>query len=159
VARFRLAVEQDIPTLIAMRREFTFENTTGGDEAESPTYLDDAQKFMRDAIEAGRWHVWVAEVDGQIVSHAFVAYVDKVPRPTRERRRIAYLTNVYTRPDFRGRGIGGALIERAQARAAEADVELMMVWPSDESIDFYRRQGFAPSEEPVIWVVPEPPHA
>jgi len=98
-------------------------------------------------------------VDGQIVSHAFVAYVDKVPRPTRERRRIAYLTNVYTRPDFRGRGIGGALIERAQARAAEADVELMMVWPSDESIDFYRRQGFAPSEEPVIWVVPEPPHA
>jgi ribosomal protein S18 acetylase RimI-like enzyme len=62
--------------------------------------------------------------------------------PVRENRRIAYMTNVYTRPSHRSRGIGGQLVERAQEAAREADVELIIVWPSEESISFYERYGF-----------------
>jgi GNAT superfamily N-acetyltransferase len=85
------------------------------------------------------------------VSHAFVALVDKVPRPVRENSKIAYLTNVYTRPEYRGRGVGAQLIERAQQAAREARVELMIVWPGDESVEFYRRKGFVDPDEPLIW--------
>ncbi len=146
----RLAEAQDIPTLVEMRRDFTFEDG-GIDAAERADYAKECHAFLDDAIKTGRWQVWLAEVDDQIVSHLYVALIDKVPRPTRERKRIAYLTNVYTRPEFRNRGIGAALLSRAQAAADEADVELMIVWPSDESIGFYRRHGFESPKEPLIW--------
>lgn len=147
----RLASPDDIDELIEMRRQFTFEDGDRGEEAVRPEYEAECRAFLEDALASGRWHIWVALSGPKIVSHAFVALVDKVPRPVREKRRIAYLTNVYTRPDFRGQGTGGRLIRRAQRAAHEAGVELMVVWPSDESIAFYRREGFAASDEALIW--------
>ena len=110
--------------------------------AARPEYEAECRAFFTDAIEGGGWDIWIAEADGQIVSHVCIALIDKVPRPTRENSRIAYLTNVYTRPSYRGRAIGGKLLKQAQEAAPKAGVELMIVWPSDESIDFYKRHGF-----------------
>lgn len=149
-ATIRLAVLDDIAELVEMRCEFTFEDLERGETRSG--YEADCRAFLEDAITTGRWEIWVAEAGGQIVSHAFVALIDKVPRPIRESARIAYLTNVYTRPDFRRQGIGGEIIRRAQAAAREGDVELIIVWPSDESVDFYERQGFKKPDEPLIWV-------
>jgi ribosomal protein S18 acetylase RimI-like enzyme len=87
----------------------------------------------------------------RIVSHAYLVLIDKVPRPVRENARIAYLTNVYTRPNFRRQGIGAEVIRRAQDAARAADVELVIVWPSDASVEFYKRAGFKEPNEPLVW--------
>jgi GNAT superfamily N-acetyltransferase len=147
-AVIRQATLADLDELLALRRDFTFEDATGD---ERPEYEREFNVFLAEALERGSWQIWVAEVDGQVVSHAYVALVDKVPRPIREPRRIAYLTNVYTRPEFRGRGIGSRVLELAQQAAQVVDVELMLVWPSEESLDFYRRHGFASPGEPLVW--------
>jgi predicted N-acetyltransferase YhbS len=147
----RLARHDDIEQLVEMRREFTFEDFEQGAAATLPAYETDCQAFLSEAITSGRWQIWVAEMGGQIVSHAFLALIDKVPRPIREHARIGYLTNVYTRPTFRGQGIGAEIIRQAQAAAREADVELIIVWPSDESTAFYEREGFRKPDEPLIW--------
>jgi GNAT superfamily N-acetyltransferase len=155
----RLAARPDIHALVEMRRDFTFE---GPEEDEDPSLVGfeaDCADFLEDAISSGRWHIWVAELDGRIVSHAFVALIDKVPRPVRENSKIAYLTNVYTRPEYRGRGIGAQLIKRAQQAAREARVELMIVWPGDESVEFYKREGFVDPNEPLIWEAQAAPSA
>lgn len=145
----RLAKLADVDQLVALRSDFTFEDV----ERRVPRvgYEAECRTFLVDAISSGRWQIWVAELEGQVVSHAFVALVDKVPRPIRDHTRIAYLTNVYTRPDFRGGGIGAAVVAMAQDAAREADVELMLVWPSDESADFYEREGFESADGPLIW--------
>jgi ribosomal protein S18 acetylase RimI-like enzyme len=148
VELIRQARPTDVDELAALRREFTFEEGAGD---ERPDYETEFRAFLTEALERSSWQVWVAELGGHIVAHVYVALVDKVPRPIREHRRIAYLTNVYTRPECRGRGIGGRLLDRAQEAAREADVELMLVWPSEESIDFYRRHGFSSPGEPLVW--------
>lgn len=138
---------------VAMRRDFTFEDGGSGRDTARPEYEAECREFLIEAISAGRWDIWVAEVGGQLVSHVYVALIDKVPRPVRENRRIAYMTNVYTRPSHRGSGVGGRLVQQAQEAARRADVELVIVWPSAESIGFYKSHGFKePSaHEPLIW--------
>jgi GNAT superfamily N-acetyltransferase len=145
----RLAELGDVEELVELRSDFTFEGVAR--QVPRDRYEEECRAFLADAISSGRWQIWVAELEGRIVSHAFVALVDKVPRPVREHARIAYLTNVYTRPDSRGRGIGSAVIATAQEAARDADVEVMIVWPSDESVEFYEREGFERPDEPLIW--------
>ncbi|MDX6481283.1 MAG: hypothetical protein QOG85_1793 [Gaiellaceae bacterium] len=147
----RLAERVDIDELVRLRADFTFEDAGAQTQLTNPGYEEECSAFLESAIEGGRWQIWVAELDGRVVSHAFVALVDKVPRPIYEPRRIAYLTNVYTRPEHRNRGIGADVIRRAQEAAREADVEVMIVWPSDESVDFYAREGFERRDEPLLW--------
>jgi ribosomal protein S18 acetylase RimI-like enzyme len=149
----RPATSDDIEQLVELRRRFTFEDGRGD---ERPEFEDECRSFLDEAIATGRWRIWVACVGPQIVSHLFVALIDKVPRPTRENRRIAYLTNVYTVPEYRNRGIGARLLVAAQADAASHDVELIVVWPSDESLGFYRDRGFESERDPLIWHRPAP---
>jgi GNAT superfamily N-acetyltransferase len=147
----RLAAPPDIDALVEMRRDFTFEDPEADEDLSRVGFEADFAAFLEEAISSGRWQIWVAELDGRIVSHIFVALIEKVPRPVRENTRIAYLTNVYTRPEHRGRGIGAQLIKRAQQAARDERVELMIVWPSDESVELYKREGFADPDEPLIW--------
>jgi GNAT superfamily N-acetyltransferase len=148
----RLATQGDIDVLVEMRRTFTFEDPETSETTSRPEFESECAAFLAEAISGGRWQIWVAELDAQIVAHAYVALIDKVPRPIGENTKIAYLTNVYTRPEFRGQGIGVQLIRRAQAAAREARVELMMVWPADETIDFYKRESFGTRDAPLIWL-------
>ena len=113
---------------------------------------------MGEGIASGRWTIWLAEADGEIASHAYIGLIDKIPRPTRGSRWLGYVTNVYTRPEQRGRGIGTALLEQVTAWAVEHDIELLVVWPSEESVGFYERAGFVSGRDPLVWMADERAH-
>jgi GNAT superfamily N-acetyltransferase len=146
---YRLATADDIPVLAEMRAAFHFEDDPAG---EAPAGFETAfGEVVRRGIESGRWTIWVAEANGSIVSHAFVGLIDKIPRPHPQARTLGYLTNVYTRPEQRNRGIGSALLAQVEDWARANDVELLVVWPSEESVSFYERAGFATGRDPLVW--------
>jgi GNAT superfamily N-acetyltransferase len=153
-ARVRRATVADIPALVELRREFHFE-----DPSEDAAGRDDFEEAFATLLSAGiesrRWVVWVAESEGEIVSHAFVGLVDKIPRPAAGFDALGYLTNVYTRPGFRNRGLGGRVLDAVTAWAGEAEIELLVVWPSEDSVAFYERHGFADRGEPLVWLHPK----
>ncbi len=62
--------------------------------------------------------------------------------------------NPPTTPAFRSLGLGGGVLEAAKSWAGEQDIELLIVWPSDGSVGFYRRHGFVGVEEPLVWMNP-----
>jgi ribosomal protein S18 acetylase RimI-like enzyme len=151
VATIRHARLPDIPRLVELRRRFKIEEDNEDGARERPGYAEDCRKFYTRAVETDGWFVWVAEAGREIVSNATVVLIDKVPHPFTERSRIAYLTNVYTVPDFRGQGIAGRILAKAQESARAADVELVIVWPSERSVSLYKRQGFEVQDEPLVW--------
>jgi GNAT superfamily N-acetyltransferase len=147
----RRATSADIPELVRLRRAFHLED--GGRDELGPRFDAECEAFLRSAVADGRWAIWVADEAGAIAAHVYVELVDKVPRPVRSPRRWGYVTNVYVRPDRRGAGIGGELIEAAKAWAAEEELEFLIVWPSDESVDFYRRHGFEHPSDPLVFEI------
>jgi GNAT superfamily N-acetyltransferase len=149
----RQASLDDVPELAELRRSFTSEDPpTGKPRAD----FDDAfRAVVGEGLRVGSWVVWVAESEGEIVAHAFVAVVPKVPRPVETPRRIGYLTNVYTHPDHRGHGLGEMLLAATTDWARQQGIELLIVWPSERSISLYRRHGFVSSGEPLVWTNPD----
>lgn len=86
--------------------------------------------------------------DGKVVASAmFVYMIPKVPKPNRNAKYIAYLTNVFTRKEYRNRKIGTKLLAYIKEYLAKEQCELMFVWPSDNSVDWYARNGFCGENE------------
>ena len=54
----------------------------------------------------------------------------------------AYVTNVYTKPAYRGQGIASKLMEEVVKWGKDKYFELMIVWPSKPAIKYYSKIGF-----------------
>lgn len=81
----------------------------------------------------------VAELDGRIVGEAEVFLSEELING--EMRRIAHLDVIEVHPDFRGRGIGRAIIEYIEGNFA-GKAELLTTQPGEEAFGFYRKLGF-----------------
>ncbi len=60
-----------------------------------------------------------------------VYVIPKTPKPNRKQQYISYLTNVYT----------------LKENLAEEDCELIFVWPSENSVNWYSRNDFKQENE------------
>lgn len=150
----RLAGLKDSATLARMRWDFKAEEDglTDGQSAFERAFA----VWFPEALASGRWHPWLAEVDGRIVAHAYVYRVPKVPSPTAPTDCWGYITAVYTVPEARNSGVGAALLRHLLAWAESERLELLLLWPSERSVPFYRRLGFDPSPEALeLLLVPE----
>ena len=111
-----------------------------------PVMLD----FLEESYNSRRWMIWVAEQDGMIVSHVYVEIIRKVPRPNRLQARFGYLTNMYTIPEMRGKGIGAELLREAVDWARREELEMVILWPAQGRQGFYARGGFIPEKEALV---------
>lgn len=137
---YRIASEKDFPQLAKMRWDFRQESGEEIAVVEQNEFIENCVEFLQ--TEAKNYVYWVAENDGEIISHIFVYRINLVPRPCRVKDSFAYLTNTYTKPKFRGKGIGGELLKTVIEWAKKEDFELLLVYPSEESVNFYGRLGF-----------------
>lgn len=146
--KYREAVRSDIPRLAQMRWDFRVELSQHSipPEAEAP-FIQAMLEFLSDAFDNGRWGIWVAEEDEVILSHVYIQRIRKVPRPIRLTAEMGYLTNMFTYPEHRGKGIGAELLRHAVDWARCQKLEMVILWPAKGREDFYRRGGFEPEKE------------
>lgn len=142
---YRTATESDFPQLAEMRWDFRQESGEEIAVIEKAEFIEKCLEFLQSEVE--NYTYWIAENDGEIISHIFVCRIKLVPRPCRLEDSFAYLTNTYTKPAFRGKGIGGELLQQVIDWAKDEDFELLLVYPSEETINFYGRLGFENDRE------------
>jgi len=70
----------------------------------------------------------VAELDGRVVGLVHYLY----HRSTTMIEKVCYLQDLFTAPDARGRGVGGALIDHVYEQAANAELR-RVYWQTHEA--------------------------
>lgn len=70
-----------------------------------------------------------------------------MPRPRDRVGPWGYVTGVFTRPEARNAGVGRRLLDHVIAWAKARPLHLLLLWPSERSVPFYRRAGFVGSPE------------
>jgi GNAT superfamily N-acetyltransferase len=133
--------------LAAMRWQWRVEEDGCIPVVDRGAFIGACAEYLRQGILSGQWVCWLALMDGRIVSHICVRRIRKVPKPDRLRDEYGSVTNVYTRPRYRGRGIGSSLLRRVKSWAVEKDLEELIVWPAERSVIFYERAGFVSDNE------------
>lgn len=87
-------------------------------------------------------HIIVCEIDGKLVSSCVCVII---PNLTRNIRPYAFIENVVTHTDHRGKGYATACLNYARELAIKADCYKMMLLTgskSESTLDFYKRAGY-----------------
>ena len=150
---YRMATEADADELAQMRWDFRLEEAPRTTVHDQASFLKACAAFLQEGLREQRWTYWVAQYDSQIVSHIYIQRIPKVPKSNKLDDALGYVTNVYTRPTYRGQGIGTQLMTHVLAWATEQDLESLIVWPSETSVRFYERAGFRGSTDMLEYSV------
>ena len=87
-------------------------------------------------------HIIVAEAEGKIISSCVCVII---PNLTRNQRPYAFVENVVTHADYRGKGIATACLDYARDIAKKENCyKLMLLTGSknEKTLNFYRRAGY-----------------
>ena len=87
-------------------------------------------------------HIIVCEVDGKLVSSCVCVII---PNLTRNIRPYAFIENVVTHADYRGKGYATACLNHAKELAEKSDCYKMMLLTgskSESTLNFYKRAGY-----------------
>ncbi|WP_125264448.1 GNAT family N-acetyltransferase [Streptomyces alboflavus] len=141
----RKAQAADAVALAHLRWRFKQEDEPGPRGEEEP-FIRECTEWMRVRL-AGPWTAWVAEADNEVHGHVFLNHVEKVPEPGTTADTLGYVTNFYVCPEYRGRGLGKALLEEVVRHGQQNRLDTLIVWPSERSASLYRRVGFTAPEE------------
>ena len=138
---YRIATEQDLTQLSYLRWDFRME---GGEIpiVSKEEFIAACTSFLKHSLESDYHVYWIAEENGEVISQIFVHKIDMVPRPCKIHDQFGYVTNNYTKPAYRNKGIGSELMKRVVQWAKDEDLELLIVYPSEEAVAFYERAGF-----------------
>lgn len=145
----RMAQEKDYMQLAEMKWLHCEEDdadygTSKLDGINKDKFIKDFIKFLNEHKE---YKVFVASDNDIIISSMFVYLIPKTPKPNRKQKYISYLTNVYTIKKYRNKKIGTELLTYIKRYLAKKECELIFVWPSENSVDWYSRNEFKEENE------------
>lgn len=104
-------------------------------------------EFMNFLKHNKEYKIFVSENNGIVISAMFVYTIPKLPKPNGNARYIAYLTNVFTLREYRNKNIGTELLDYIKGYLTDKKCELIFVWPSNNSVKWYLRNGFYQENE------------
>jgi len=130
----RVAGVGDVGALAALRAAWS------AGAAEDPAF--EARMAAWLAGEGDRRTTWLATLGGEPAGMGSLFEYRRMPRPGRPESRWGYVSNMFVREDARNRGVGSALVAAVVAAADERGYVRLVLSPSDEAVEIYRRAGF-----------------
>ena len=142
---YRLAIKEDIPLLIELRKRQLI------DEGQNPDVNMDQElvKFFNNHFADNTLVEWVAEEDGKIVGTAAILLFEFPPAFTNPSGIKGYITNMYTAPEYRGQGLASELLKKVLDEARSRSVKNILLAASDMGKPVYKKVGF---EEAGDWM-------
>ncbi len=111
-------------------------------ETSVPECSENLLHTWQQILEDENHHLIVNEADGRIVSSCVCVII---PNLTRNVRPYAFVENVVTHTDFRGRGLASQCLEYARQIAEQCNCYKMMLLTGSKNpgtLDFYRKAGY-----------------
>ena len=139
---FRLAVEKDVPAIIALLADDEIARAREGFQAEvTPETLVAFKEIEADKNN----ELWVGELDGAVIA---TLQLTMIPGLSRGGMRRALLEGMRVHADHRSQGVGeqlmSAVVERAKTHGCKL-VQLTTDTRRAAAQRFYVRMGFQPS--------------
>lgn len=100
------------------------------------------KEFYDKHMSDGTFVSWLAYDEGRIIATSGMSFVEKPPYYSCPSGRIGLLTNMYTQPEYRRKGIAKKLIDRVIEEAREYGCGVVQITGSNAGVKLYTAYGF-----------------
>jgi GNAT superfamily N-acetyltransferase len=142
----RRASAEDVETLVGMRVALlrTVGNVTGDSAAKQ---IGDAiRAYIAQEMPAGRYVAFIAEAGEYAVGCGGLAFYVRPPYYGNPSGKEAYLMGMYTIAEWRGKGVGTALVEKLLEYAKGQGVGRVWLHTEPGARSLYGRAGFCSND-------------
>ncbi len=115
------------------------------DESYIKDYDKDSDlKELEDEFDTSNWGFFAAFLEGELVGGVIIAYDTEGVNMLSDRNDMAVVWDIRVHPEYRGKGIGYKLFQKAVEWSKEKDCKLLKVETQNinlKACEFYIRQG------------------
>lgn len=147
---FRKATPKDIPELIKFKIFLLDELNENINKDNLEKLKIELEKFFTEYIETDKFISWLVEYDGEIIATSGLILWRVPPRYDCLHGRYGYISNMYTVPKARKKGISTELIKRLIEEAKILNIDILNLHATKDGIQMYRRFGFTDPIDPEI---------
>ncbi len=135
---YRKANLQDIDSLVNIRKQQLV------DEGIAPSIDidDELTAYFNSVLNDGTLVEWIVEDENNIIATAAVAFYQFPPTYTNKTGKKGYITNMYTKDKYRGRGIATALLHKLVEEAKAKGISKLWLGASKMGRPVYEKFGF-----------------
>lgn len=146
----RPATLDDLELLLRWRESVLRDVFELPSDTDLTSLMRENRAYYQRALADGTHRACFALMDGDVVGCGGLCLQEEMPSPDNPSGHCAYLMNVYTRPESRGRGVGGAVVAWLvrQARETGACKVALEATPAGRAI--YAPQGFVDMPDMMV---------
>lgn len=139
---FRYATTDDIPTLVKFRNKLLI------DEGLEPNVnIDqDVEQYFKKRFNDSSLIQLVVEDEGEIIATGGVVIYELPPSFTNKTGKKAYIANMYTKDEYRGRGIAKTILTKLLDEVRTLGITKCFLLASDMGKPLYKKFGFKETE-------------
>ena len=151
---YRKAVPEDIDVITEMRFEFFSElNYLFAEEEKNNALVNANKKFFTEGIANKSFLLYLAFYNENLVATGGVSFYFLPPNKYNPEGRTAYVSNMYTCPEFRGKGIASEIFSRLISEAKEAGVRKVFLNATDSGRPIYEKFGFKDTKNDMVYYI------
>ena len=133
--------EKFASALTELRIEYLTEDYGGLSLTELEQFREKLPHYFKSHLNVDLF-AYVCRAGELIAGCCFLFISEKPPNPSFINGKTGTLLNVYTRPEFRRKGIAGRLIKMLIADSSEMKLDFLELKSTDEGYELYKSLGF-----------------
>ena len=137
----RIKFITDIDTLVKLRFDYisTENDLSAADKAKLEPKL---REYFKEYVPEEKFTAYAMEIDGEIVSAAFLIIDEKPPGLNNLNGRYGTIMNVFTYPEHRGKGYANSVISNLIVDADNIFVSVLDLYSTKAGKRLYEKLGF-----------------
>lgn len=139
---YRRLTENDLDIFMELRMQQLQEEGAEPTFDLKPQLIDYYNRHLAD----GTFVSWLAIADGEIIGTSGMSFVEKPPYYSNPGGKIGLLSSMYTKKEYRRRGIAKELLDRVVQEAKEYGCGAVQITASDMGVLLYTDYGFQKNE-------------
>jgi predicted GNAT family acetyltransferase len=116
-------------------------------------FKQDTYNYIKNHIVDDSLVIWIATEEDEIISVAMVCYYQLLPTISNKKGNTGYIQNVFTLPNYRGRGYATELLNKIIVDAKERNVGRLLLSASDMGRPVYEKIGFEAVTKEMIYTI------
>ncbi|HIX66881.1 MAG TPA: GNAT family N-acetyltransferase [Candidatus Anaerostipes excrementavium] len=145
-AEIRKAAAEDLDLLLKWRMEVLREVFSIPKDQSIEDLEKENRQYYQKTLQTGEHIACFAFIDEQIVGCGGVCFYQEMPSPDNPTGTCAYFMNIYTRPLYRKRGVGEAIITWLMEQAMQRGASKLYLETSEAGEKLYQKMGFLPMQ-------------